>query len=154
MTPTRSAIVSASSWSCVTKIALCRAVRRISRTSPRNCVRSARSRLENGSSSRPTSGRGPGARARALANRPKVLRPDEPLSALDFKLRKEMQIELKKLQLETGITFVFVTHDQEEALSLSDRVAVFNRGRIEQVGTPQEVYERPASAFVAGLVGS
>jgi putative spermidine/putrescine transport system ATP-binding protein len=92
--------------------------------------------------------------ARALVNRPRVLLLDEPLGALDLKLREEMQVELKAIQREVGITFVFVTHDQEEALSLSDRVAVFNKGRIEQVGTPQEVYERPATAFVAGFVGT
>jgi putative spermidine/putrescine transport system ATP-binding protein len=92
--------------------------------------------------------------ARALVNRPRVLLLDEPLGALDLKLRQEMQVELKAIQREVGITFVFVTHDQEEALTLSDRVAVFNRGRIEQVGTPREVYERPASAFVAGFVGT
>ena len=92
--------------------------------------------------------------ARALVNRPKVLLLDEPLGALDLKLREEMQVELKALQREVGITFVFVTHDQQEALTLSDRVAVFNHGRIEQVGTPVEVYERPATAFVAGFVGT
>src|SRR5438034_739042 len=92
--------------------------------------------------------------ARALVNRPQVLLLDEPLGALDLKLREQMQIELKAIQREVGITFMFVTHDQDEALSLSDRVAVFNRGRIEQVGTPREVYEYPASAFVAGFVGT
>ena len=92
--------------------------------------------------------------ARALVNRPRVLLLDEPLGALDLKLREEMQVELKAIQREVGITFVFVTHDQEEALSLSNRVAVFHRGRVEQVGTPREVYERPASAFVAGFVGT
>jgi len=92
--------------------------------------------------------------ARALVNRPKVLLLDEPLGALDLKLREEMQVELKALQREVGITFVFVTHDQQEALTLSDRIAVFNGGRIEQVGTPVEVYERPATAFVAGFVGT
>ncbi len=91
--------------------------------------------------------------ARALANRPKVLLLDEPLSALDFKLRKEMQIELKKLQLETGITFVFVTHDQEEALTMSDRIAVMERGRILQVGSPTEIYEHPTRRFVADFIG-
>ena len=91
--------------------------------------------------------------ARALANRPKVLLLDEPLSALDFKLRKEMQIELKKLQLETGITFIFVTHDQEEALTMSDRLAVMNGGHIEQVGAPQDVYEDPETLFVADFLG-
>ncbi len=92
--------------------------------------------------------------ARALVNRPRVLLLDEPLGALDLKLREEMQVELKAIQREVGITFVFVTHDQEEALTLSDRVAVFSKGRIEQVGTPREVYERPVSAFVAGFVGT
>jgi putative spermidine/putrescine transport system ATP-binding protein len=92
--------------------------------------------------------------ARALVNRPRVLLLDEPLGALDLKLREEMQIELKAIQHQVGITFIYVTHDQEEALTMSDRVAVFNRGRIEQVGTPAEVYERPATAFVAGFVGT
>jgi putative spermidine/putrescine transport system ATP-binding protein len=92
--------------------------------------------------------------ARALVNRPRVLLLDEPLGALDLKLRREMQIELKEIQREVGITFVFVTHDQEEALTMSDRIAVFNEGRIEQLATPVELYERPASAFVAGFVGS
>jgi putative spermidine/putrescine transport system ATP-binding protein len=92
--------------------------------------------------------------ARALVNRPKVLLLDEPLGALDLKLREEMQVELKAIQHEVGITFVFVTHDQHEALSMSDRVAVFNHGRIEQVGTPREIYEQPASVFVAGFVGT
>ena len=92
--------------------------------------------------------------ARALVNRPKVLLLDEPLGALDLKLREEMQVELKAIQHEVGITFVFVTHDQHEALSMSDRVAVFNRGLIEQVGTPREIYEHPATAFVAGFVGT
>ena len=92
--------------------------------------------------------------ARALVNRPKVLLLDEPLGALDLKLRREMQIELKALQREVGITFVFVTHDQEEALTMSDRIAVFNSGRVEQVATPFELYERPATSFVAGFVGT
>jgi putative spermidine/putrescine transport system ATP-binding protein len=92
--------------------------------------------------------------ARALVNRPRVLLLDEPLGALDLKLREQMQIELKAIQREVGITFLFVTHDQEEALTLSDRVAVFNAGRIEQVGPAAEVYERPATAFVAGFVGT
>jgi putative spermidine/putrescine transport system ATP-binding protein len=92
--------------------------------------------------------------ARALVNQPKVLLLDEPLGALDLKLREEMQTELKTIQQEVGITFVFVTHDQGEALSMSNRVAVFNLGRIEQVGTPREIYERPATAFVAGFVGT
>ena len=78
---------------------------------------------------------------------------DEPLGALDLKLRQEMQIELKRIQREVGITFVYVTHDQEEALTMSDRIAVFNHGRIEQIGTPAEVYEHPATEFVAGFVG-
>ena len=91
--------------------------------------------------------------ARAIVNRPRVLLLDEPLGALDLKLRQEMQIELKRIQQEVGITFVYVTHDQEEALTMSDRIAVFNHGRIEQVGPPAEVYEHPASEFVAGFVG-
>jgi putative spermidine/putrescine transport system ATP-binding protein len=92
--------------------------------------------------------------ARALVNRPKVLLLDEPLGALDLKLREEMQVELKQIQREVGITFVFVTHDQGEALSMSDRIAVFDGGRLVQVGSPSEVYERPVSQFVAGFVGS
>jgi putative spermidine/putrescine transport system ATP-binding protein len=92
--------------------------------------------------------------ARALVNRPSVLLLDEPLGALDLKLREQMQVELKQLQRQVGITFVFVTHDQEEALTMSDRIAVFNDGRIEQVGTPAEVYERPVTPFVAGFVGT
>ncbi len=92
--------------------------------------------------------------ARALVNRPKVLLLDEPLGALDLKLRREMQLELKQIQRDVGITFVFVTHDQEEALSMSDRVAVFNEGKVEQVATPVELYETPASPFVAGFVGT
>jgi putative spermidine/putrescine transport system ATP-binding protein len=92
--------------------------------------------------------------ARALVNRPRVLLLDEPLGALDLKLREEMQIELKAIQTEVGITFIYVTHDQEEALTMSDRLAVFNRGRIEQIGSPADVYERPATAFVAGFVGT
>ncbi len=92
--------------------------------------------------------------ARALVNRPKVLLLDEPLGALDLKLRREMQIELKQIQRDVGITFVFVTHDQEEALTMSDRIAVFNQGRIEQLATPVELYEHPGSAFVAGFVGT
>jgi putative spermidine/putrescine transport system ATP-binding protein len=92
--------------------------------------------------------------ARALVNRPRVLLLDEPLGALDLKLRREMQIELKGLQRDVGITFVFVTHDQEEALTMSDRIAVFNEGRIEQVARPARLYERPATAFVASFVGT
>ncbi|QPP06068.1 ABC transporter ATP-binding protein [Streptomyces bathyalis] len=92
--------------------------------------------------------------ARALVGRPRVLLLDEPLGALDLKLREQMQIELKELQREVGITFVFVTHDQDEALTMSDRIAVFQDGRIEQTGTPAEIYERPASPFVAGFVGT
>ena len=92
--------------------------------------------------------------ARALVNKPKVLLLDEPLGALDLKLREEMQVELKSIQHDVGITFVFVTHDQGEALSMSSRVAVFNNGRIEQVGTPRDIYEHPSSAFVAGFVGT
>jgi putative spermidine/putrescine transport system ATP-binding protein len=92
--------------------------------------------------------------ARALVNRPRVLLLDEPLGALDLKLREEMQIELKAIQQQVGITFIYVTHDQEEALTMSDRLAVFNKGRIEQLGSPAEVYERPATRFVAGFVGT
>ena len=92
--------------------------------------------------------------ARAIVNRPKVLLLDEPLGALDLKLRQEMQVFLKALQHELGMTFLYVTHDQEEALTMSDHVAVFNQGRIEQVGTPTEIYERPATEFVAGFVGT
>ena len=91
--------------------------------------------------------------ARALVNQPAVLLLDEPLGALDLKLREQMQIELKALQREVGITFVFVTHDQEEALSMSDRIAVFNHGKIEQIGTPREIYENPKSEFVSEFVG-
>jgi putative spermidine/putrescine transport system ATP-binding protein len=91
--------------------------------------------------------------ARATVVRPKVLLLDEPLGALDLKLREQMQVELKELQRSLGITFIFVTHDQEEALTLSDRIAVFNNGRIEQLGTPSDIYERPASVFVAAFVG-
>jgi putative spermidine/putrescine transport system ATP-binding protein len=91
--------------------------------------------------------------ARALVNRPKVLLLDEPLGALDRKLRQQMQIELKEIQTQAGITFIFVTHDQEEALTISDRIAVFNNGKIEQVGTPREIYDNPISPFVAGFMG-
>jgi spermidine/putrescine transport system ATP-binding protein len=91
--------------------------------------------------------------ARALVNLPKVLLLDEPLGALDLKLRKGLQVELKRIQREVGITFVYVTHDQEEALTMSDRIAVMNRGRVEQIGTPEEVYERPETTFVAGFIG-
>jgi spermidine/putrescine transport system ATP-binding protein len=91
--------------------------------------------------------------ARALAKRPKVLLLDEPLAALDLKLRRGMQAELKELQRTTGITFVFVTHDQEEALSMGDRIAVFENGRVAQVGTPQDIYERPVDRFVADFIG-
>ncbi|MCZ8156953.1 MAG: ABC transporter ATP-binding protein [Leptospira sp.] len=92
--------------------------------------------------------------ARALINQPQVLLLDEPLGALDLKLREEMQIELKNIQKQVGITFIFVTHDQEEALSMSDRIAVFNKGRVEQIGTPTEIYERPTTEFVANFVGT
>jgi spermidine/putrescine transport system ATP-binding protein len=91
--------------------------------------------------------------ARALVNNPQVLLLDEPLGALDLKLRKQMQIELKRIQSEIGITFIFVTHDQEEAMTMSDRIAVMRHGRIEQLGTPEELYERPATDFVAGFLG-
>ncbi len=92
--------------------------------------------------------------ARALVNRPRVLLLDEPLGALDLKLRREMQVELKELQRDLGITFLFVTHDQEEALTMSDRIAVFNEGRIEQVAQPRDLYEQPRTPFVAGFVGT
>jgi putative spermidine/putrescine transport system ATP-binding protein len=91
--------------------------------------------------------------ARAIVNRPKVLLLDEPLGALDLKLREQMQVELKTIQSEVGITFVYVTHDQDEALTMSDRIAVFNEGRIEQVSPPEELYEQPRNEFVAGFVG-
>ena len=92
--------------------------------------------------------------ARALANRPDVLLLDEPLGALDLKLRRQLQVELKRIQSEVGITFVYVTHDQEEALSMSDRIAVMNAGQVEQLGTPEELYERPVSRFVADFIGT
>ncbi len=91
--------------------------------------------------------------ARALAPRPRILLLDEPLSALDFKLRKNMQLELKRLQTETGITFIFVTHDQEEALTMSDRIAVMSEGAIRQIGSPHEIYDHPADRFVADFIG-
>jgi spermidine/putrescine transport system ATP-binding protein len=91
--------------------------------------------------------------ARALVNQPKILLLDESLSALDYKLRKEMQIELKRLQRDTGITFIFVTHDQDEALSMSDRIAVMEKGKISQLGGPQEIYHHPANRFVASFIG-
>ena len=92
--------------------------------------------------------------ARALVNRPRALLLDEPLGALDLKLRQQMQIELKRIQREVGITFVYVTHDQGEALTMSDRIAVMSAGRIEQLGSPREIYERPSSRFVAGFIGT
>ena len=92
--------------------------------------------------------------ARAIVNEPEVLLLDEPLGALDLKLRQEMQVELKRIQRQVGITFIYVTHDQEEALTMSDRLAVFREGRIEQIGRPAEVYERPATEFVASFVGT
>jgi len=92
--------------------------------------------------------------ARALVNRPNVLLLDEPLGALDLKLRKQLQVELKRVQVEVGITFVYVTHDQEEALTMSDRIAVMNRGKVEQLGTPEELYERPKTRFVADFIGT
>jgi putative spermidine/putrescine transport system ATP-binding protein len=92
--------------------------------------------------------------ARSIVNRPQVLLLDEPLGALDLKLRQEMQVFLKGLQRDLGMTFLYVTHDQEEALTMSDHVAVFNEGRIEQIGSPSDVYERPATEFVAGFVGT
>jgi putative spermidine/putrescine transport system ATP-binding protein len=92
--------------------------------------------------------------ARALINEPRVLLLDEPLGALDLKLRKQMQVELKALQRQLKITFIYVTHDQDEALSMSDRLAVFNDGKIEQIGTPEMIYETPATKFVADFVGN
>src|SRR5207244_8472818 len=92
--------------------------------------------------------------ARALINRPAVLLLDEPLGALDLKLRKQMQLELKRIQQEVGITFIYVTHDQEEAMTMSNRLAVMRHGRIEQLGEPQVVYENPATEFVAGFLGA
>ena len=92
--------------------------------------------------------------ARAIVNTPRALLLDEPLGALDLKLRQELQIELKQIQQELGMTFVYVTHDQEEALTMSDRIAVFNQGKIEQIGTPAEMYEHPATQFVAGFIGT
>jgi putative spermidine/putrescine transport system ATP-binding protein len=91
--------------------------------------------------------------ARAIVNRPQVLLLDEPLGALDLKLRQEMQTELKRIQAEVGLTFLYVTHDQEEALTMSDRIAVFDHGRIAQIGTPSDIYEQPRTAYVAGFVG-
>ena len=91
--------------------------------------------------------------ARALINRPAVLLLDEPLGALDLKLRKQMQVELKRIQQEVGITFIYVTHDQEEAMTMSDRIAVMNKGRYEQLGDPESLYERPTTRFVAGFLG-
>jgi len=91
--------------------------------------------------------------ARALVNYPKALLLDEPLGALDLKLRQSMQLELKRIQREVGITFIFVTHDQEEALTMSDRIAVMNKGRVEQIGSPREIYDRPTTVFVAGFIG-
>jgi putative spermidine/putrescine transport system ATP-binding protein len=92
--------------------------------------------------------------ARAIVNRPQALLLDEPLGALDLKLRQELQIELKRIQQDLGLTFVYVTHDQEEALTMSDRIAVFNDGKVEQVGTPAEMYEHPRTVFVAGFIGT
>ena len=91
--------------------------------------------------------------ARALVNEPKVLLLDEPLGALDLKLRKEMQLELKKIQKRLGITFIFVTHDQEEALTMSDTIVVMNKGKIQQMGSPEDIYNEPANAFVADFIG-
>ena len=91
--------------------------------------------------------------ARALVNEPKVLLLDEPLAALDLKLRKEMQYELKRIQQEVGITFIFVTHDQEEALTMSDKIVVMKGGEIQQVGTPEEIYNEPANRYVANFIG-
>src|SRR5207302_4713642 len=92
--------------------------------------------------------------ARALVNHPQVLLLDEPLGALDLKLRKQMQLELKRIQHEVGVTFLYVTHDQEEAMTMSDRIAVMRHGRIEQIGAPEDIYERPSTEFVAGFLGA
>ena len=134
-------------------------VRRVAKDQRRDRVREVLStvRLEGYGGRRPAELSG-GQRqrvalARALVGWPRVLLLDEPLGALDRKLREQMQIELKALQREIGITFLFVTHDQDEALTMSDRIAVFNQGRIEQVGTPTEIYERPATEFVADFIG-
>jgi putative spermidine/putrescine transport system ATP-binding protein len=135
-------------------------VRKVARAERRERVRAALRlvRLEDFGERRPQQLSG-GQRqrvalARALINRPRVLLLDEPLGALDAKLRQQMQLELKALQAEVGITFLFVTHDQDEALIMSDRIAVLQNGRVEQVGSPAEVYERPVSPFVAGFVGT
>jgi putative spermidine/putrescine transport system ATP-binding protein len=136
------------------------AVRHVSRTEQRRRVQEALAQVRLGSyeNRRPAQLSG-GQRqrvalARALILRPRVLLLDEPLGALDLKLREEMQIELKAIQGEVGITFIYVTHDQEEALTMSNRLAVFNAGRIEQIGTPADVYERPRTRFVAAFVGT
>src|SRR4029434_3215192 len=92
--------------------------------------------------------------ARALVKRPKVLLLDEPLGALDIRLRTQMQLELKRIQREVGTTFIYVTHDQGEAMTMSDQIAVMNLGRIERIGSPQEIYDRPATRFVAGFIGN
>jgi putative spermidine/putrescine transport system ATP-binding protein len=135
-------------------------VRKVERTERRGRVAEAleRVRLDGYGTRRPSELSG-GQRqrvalARALVNRPKVLLLDEPLGALDLKLREQMQVELKSIQRDVGITFVFVTHDQQEALTMSDRIAVFHAGQIEQIGSPAEVYERPQTEFVAGFVGT
>ena len=123
--------------------------------SPRRCAPCGSTATTSASPSQLSGGqRQRVALARALVNRPRVLLLDEPLGALDRKLREEMQIELKEIQRDVGITFIFVTHDQHEALAMSDRIAVFNAGRVEQVGTPEEIYERPATPFVADFVGT
>ena len=134
------------------------------RTSSRTRSRGASARRSSSSTWRATSGASPTscrggqqqrvALARALVNRPNVLLLDEPLGALDLKLRRQLQVELKRVQAEVGITFVYVTHDQEEALTMSDRIAVMHRGRVEQLGTPEELYERPATRFVADFIGT
>ena len=135
-------------------------VRRVSRSQRRERALAALSSVQlEGFGGRKPSAMSGGQRqrvalARALVNQPRVLLLDEPLGALDLKLREQMQVELKQIQRDVGITFVFVTHDQDEALTMSDRVAVFDGGRICQVGTPEEVYERPATPFVAGFVGT
>ena len=144
--------------------------RRQRRLRPAPHARSTRTRSSAASARRSSSSTSPSARdartnelsggqkqrvalARALVNRPKVLLLDEPLGALDLKLRKQMQVELKQIQREVGITFVYVTHDQEEALSMSDRIAVMHAGRVAQCGPPEDVYEHPSGEFVAGFIG-
>jgi putative spermidine/putrescine transport system ATP-binding protein len=135
-------------------------VRKVPRTQARECVDAALEMVQMSEFARRKPNQLSGgqrqrvALARAIVNEPKVLLLDEPLGALDLKLRQEMQVELKRIQRSIGITFIYVTHDQEEALTMSDRLAVFHDGRIEQIGHPTDVYENPATEFVAGFVGT